>query len=513
MSEAAEVRAALLTFVHADLVGPAHGELEILEDDPRIRYAAGVLFPQDSLRNESDAVAGVEGNVEGNPSEEDVVPSEEERADSEGGSEWAPEAEYDDSVTLSNTYRPSAIGMSFMVEPEIDEVSISARAATYESYRETVRDRDFEIAKWRRHPVDCDSVRANLRSPRTKHEIAPGLRLVVVSRLRDDGRFLVTVSIYNDTIQGQRSARTFFQVGFEVSAYEDAPIFSEYRSLEGMPEDSEELELAMMYRERRVFAVGHGCAANWTESQGDRASRLATEVIPAVVVPPVVPRSGKSRYLDMQYLRGDCLDPRKDISDALEELCRSYEEWIGLRAAEAESLDPRFADSAQRHIEGCRTTLGRMRAGIELLSRDDAALSSFMLVNRLMLMQQHHSRLRRTLDQPWFPLPKGDAYKSDWGEKHGYWRTFQIAFILATLPGIASSNHTIDLNGETISERDLVDLIWFPTGGGKTEAYFGVAAFTIFFHRLSGGRPKGVRSLCGILFGFSQVSSFSVLHL
>ena len=119
MKSPLQVRETLLEFVARDLIGPAGGDLEVLDDSPKIRYAAGILFPQESVRNESVAAGGVETEAE---SEGGVPASEAESADvgdvRRGGEapkdrEAPPEPEYDETVTLANTYRPSAMALSF----------------------------------------------------------------------------------------------------------------------------------------------------------------------------------------------------------------------------------------------------------------------------------------------------------------------------------------------------------------------------------------------------------------
>ena len=62
------------------------------------------------------------------------------------------------------------------------------------------------------------------------------------------------------------------------------------------------------------------------------------------------------------------------------------------------------------------------------------------------------------------------------------WRAFQLAFILLNLPGIADPADP---------EREFVDLLFFPTGGGKTEAYLGLAAFTMVLRRLRNPGENG----------------------
>ena len=64
------------------------------------------------------------------------------------------------------------------------------------------------------------------------------------------------------------------------------------------------------------------------------------------------------------------------------------------------------------------------------------------------------------------------------------WRPFQLAFLLLVLPSVADGRHP---------DRRTMDLLWFPTGGGKTEAYLGLTAFQIFLRRLgdAGRRRAG----------------------
>ena len=62
------------------------------------------------------------------------------------------------------------------------------------------------------------------------------------------------------------------------------------------------------------------------------------------------------------------------------------------------------------------------------------------------------------------------------------WRPFQLAFVLLSIPSLADPKH----GDRTDPAAAIADLLWFPTGGGKTEAYLGVAAFAMAIRRLQG---------------------------
>lgn len=79
------------------------------------------------------------------------------------------------------------------------------------------------------------------------------------------------------------------------------------------------------------------------------------------------------------------------------------------------------------------------------------------------------------------------------GKDTGEWHLFQLAFILATLSSVVTRmpeyRHRFDAGRD-----DAVTLLYFSTGGGKSEAFFGLLAFALFIDRLR-GKLVGVTAL------------------
>jgi exonuclease VII small subunit len=180
---------------------------------------------------------------------------------------------------------------------------------------------------------------------------------------------------------------------------------------------------------------------------------------------------------------------------SLKELVTEYEKWITEISEEAKRLDDSYQEAASNAVKKCRKTLGRIEQGVHYLLKageDSDVVKSFRWMNRAMLWQQQRSS---TPQRMWIrtrnngkihdELPPLDSGKQNFisleefkeSDRWGKWRPFQIAFILMNIKS------TINPKSE---EREIVDLIWFPTGGGKTEAYLGLSAFTIFYRRLKG---------------------------
>lgn len=156
--------------------------------------------------------------------------------------------------------------------------------------------------------------------------------------------------------------------------------------------------------------------------------------------------------------------PPADVLTALDGLVTGYAEWISRKRTEATALaGTAFEAPAREQLELCGAALKRMRRGIRVLTTRPEAMEAFQLANEAMAQQRARSSWVR--DERKKPLDLGG----------GRWRPFQISFMLLCLEGIVDPNH---------EDRKIADLLWFPTGGGKTEAYLGLIAFTTFLRRI-----------------------------
>ena len=296
--------------------------------------------------------------------------------------------------------------------------------------------------------------------------------------------------------------KCFFQVQFSVKVKDDLPCFVPY-PIKGHSTNAEDVKSTeLLYREFRTFAIGHGCAPYWTEDGNGRAYEIMAHVMPVYEMPSIVPMRFPDQPLKM-YDMSDSSDQNK-ITLELWSLCNKYEDWINEQESIVNTeLTEEFQATATGHIMNCRKCLLRMRDGIGLIENDPFVRRAFGLMNRAMLTQQ----LRYSLNlREWVADDSGASRISaiqepdihcpntwpDWSVekkaniRFGSWYPFQIAFVLMNIRSMAISND---------NERKIVDLIWFPTGGGKTEAYLGLTAFTIFLRRLRNKSNSGTTVL------------------
>lgn len=300
-----------------------------------------------------------------------------------------------------------------------------------------------------------------------------------------------TVMLVNDDEEKSNGTRCLFQPTVKVESEANGFRFCEYSALVDFDVlDSEERSLELQYRNKRVYGTGLGTSVNWnidTDGNGE----IYNDFFPEVEVPQMdftIPKSFgiKEEALSMRHLSDlDKTEKSQKLSE-LRSVVDAYGRWIDTLVETQKDLPVHHQSAASINISGCLKAKDRMLTGLRILDEDSVAWAAFSLANRAMFMQRVHLKLQsetgnidryprdenltKLLDFLDYTEPTGIT-----GDKYA-WRLFQIAFLLMSIESITN---------DSARDRDIVDLIWFPTGGGKTEAYLGLTAFTIFFRRLA----------------------------
>lgn len=427
------------------------------------------------------------------------------------------EADSDDfDLADANSFKPSAMAVSFQCRvPKGSSLTITVTGAYYEKLSVYIPGVSKAVDWWRRCPFTLTgSVSGDVLNRETGRlkivdtapegappTIKPTTRVFSrpVPGVNDPEQRLVTVAVVNN-VKGAGPSAALFQMGFNVIA-KSGLVIQPYPEVDPPNRDDEERSTDLLYRKKRTFAIGHGCAAEWEGGADDPVSLVRAVALPGYEVVSLTPNvymtdDDGNYLLDEQGQRQAVTVSMKELADGTAEgeaqvnsVLRLYGEWIDARKAEIDGLPARFRDAAQRHMALAESALGRMKMGWHLVGSDTIARRAFRWANEAMLYQQVRSN---------FPLREVERGKGDVlrvkGEHpapvipqgRGTWRPFQIAFILASLPEL------VDPSRKT---RSLVDLIFFPTGGGKTEAYLGACAISLLARRLRDPDDAGTDTL------------------
>ena len=509
-------------------------------ETPWSEYAMGVLWPESHDRPEAEDEANTFSPGADAGAEDDLEAGNRGRRNIRGGS--VPHGEEDPGdndfeVTSADARRPSTMGISFCVAFDGDSggavvVSLPREKRFHwqnedsrpfpvnghytkcgEVIRRTKDGKTLSADAWGRRSVLTEDVRLIFPEQDFRHnrpicrEVEEaersGLKLVVElfpRRLGDaENAWLCTVVLRNRsqtqnvTFRERMLFQAFFEAGVEGGILRRYP--EGQRPFHNLDEDEQSMRL--LYRDSAVWGIGHGCAAAWNGEPGETPERIMADVFPVVELPSMTPdittAEGDAIPLRMRDLAEMPEDGAGPAWDSLRLLAREYERWIEKREGEVASLPEHLQAVAGVHLKRCRQALDRIRCGIGLLRNDPIVWRAFRLANLSMLLQQiaqkelDHRGLVWQGDRNGWAVPEGE-YRSPWeiyqeGNKDdiGSWRAFQLAFLLMSLQGIVEDDS---------EDRRIVDLIWFPTGGGKTEAYLGLMAFSMFHQRLSCGEDE-----------------------
>lgn len=474
-----------------------NGEEILSGDPPHIRYIAGVLYPQ-----ASDATL-VEITDEEAPVEEhefDEPEKVEKEVHSGGEIEFLEDAE--EILNLSNSFNPSAISMTVAVKNG-DKIYPNVGAGIYTKVTSTDPATEKRIVRYLRKQLNWDNggLPVNLpdkgfvRIPLIIDDMETKMCFDITCRgkYNSSGYRIYTFSLENTNKSSggaMKDEDCFFQAGFTLSAESG---FHHLPDEDRITRDEDFESNRVLYYDVKNYAIGHGCSVSW-DSKAEEVMTIQTETFPRYEIKPIIPAAIDGVSLDM-FIMSDLGNVDDTISE-LKLLCDRYEEWIDALGEKAKDVHDQ--KTAKRHVENCRECLHRMREGTTLLTEDENILYAFQLMNRTMLLQQLHYGLplRNWTDDGTgglclnnlAALPVIDDKSTWYGDpaRYGKWRPFQIAFILLNLKSMSD---------RSCDERSIVDLIWFPTGGGKTEAYLGLSAFTIFIRRLHNRNDNGTAIL------------------
>ena len=494
----------LIDFVEKEFIGPdpidwpdmkqSNGEEILTTDPPRTRYIAGILYPRETTDTDVDIREG-ESTPVGDSDGEDR--SDEPAKGFGGAAEFLENAE--ELINRSNAYRQSAISITVAIKND-DKIRVEVSAGTYTTLTRTDPKTEKKITTYPRTALSWENGGNPLELPTAENGLYKipvrdtGLQFDITFRYMVGNSTIYTFTLENTRAKQGASVRDdecFFQVKFKLLSEKG---FSPLSEGQRITEDEDYRSNQLLYRDVHNFAIGHGCAADWEDA--DIVRWISTAIFPKYDIKPIVPSAIDGVSLEMLKM-----SPYGNFSDTVSELrlmCQKYREWInGLRTIR-KNLLPEYTITADRHIRNCDTCLSRMEKGVDLLEQNEDVRTAFQYMNLAMLLQQLHYNLPL---QRWeddgdrdiclvnpVSLPVVTDQSTWYGDKsrYGKWRPFQLAFVLMNLRSMFDRD---------CKERGIVDLIWFPTGGGKTEAYLALSAYTIFIRRLLNRDDKGTAIL------------------
>ena len=440
-----------------DLYGPDEAQ-ELITERPLERYVTGVLWP-----------LGDDSYVE--------APDEPESVASAAG-----EAAVDTPVANARLTYPSSVGLTVAVDiNRSPSLLVSAEAARYEP---TITDRasgskKHDVYDWQRTRDDYPELEIDLTKAvsNTKDLVKGALQLYYLVRPAESGVVTVTVVLGNTQPKPpsgtDKDVACWFQVG--LSVHTGTPSIIDRSKLRNkVPDDPDLASSELLYRNHMVFGAGHGCAVEVSSADVDGrfCQRVSTTFVPRQDVHRSMAGTSKAN-LSLGFMSSaSCAE----VVSELELLAQEYSSWIATSSASTSAdglsgVPEHLRATAAMHMTQATEARDRIQAGINLLATDEDAFKAFLLANEAMHMQRSR--------QDWVR----NGSKDDFSLNEQSWRPFQIAFILINLPSVTNDQH---------AERNIADLLWFPTGGGKTEAYLGLVAYLLFLRRLRDPSIRGV---------------------
>jgi Helicase conserved C-terminal domain len=463
MTTSAEVRQQLVTALTLDLVGPDsqaadHYQTEILPQAPSKWYLTGFLVPYEASIEERSDETGDDGLE---------LEAPDKRATDD---ETTPEA-----ASARKAPFPSSIGLSFLVSDRTTNLEAEIYWGDYfllktaEPGTDTQpKDPKEKAEKWQRKqqiqrlsiPLTTSNKPVTLDIPHSN-----GLQLAISNRpvqgttKLPPGTKAVSVFLVNHRSpkpDAEKDSGSIFQAQLTIHNNDG---FIPRPDLRNQRIDDDDERIAdLQYRDDYEFAVGHNVSALAFPNSPNHCSEIRTAWIPTAEVEKVVATDIPNVELAMETIAA--AETADAIRTLVSPMVTAYAAWIAQQSA-IQLTDPTRAGVAAELMHRATVVNQRIAAGLQALD-DPNVFDAFRMANQAIATA---IRQRSTHNSNGSPADL-DPPK---------WRPFQLAFLLMNLVGIEQP---------TSNDREIVDLLFFPTGGGKTEAYLGLAAFTLVRRRL-----------------------------
>lgn len=276
--------------------------------------------------------------------------------------------------------------------------------------------------------------------------VYPRVRLTGFAQPLEEGRSLVNVSVTNASVLSAYPFQDLYLYDCRLSLTVAQPAEIQKQRFHLAPRDYRFREVA------DVWGQGNACVVTRNDS-----GELVAETLPVFAQPVIEPRT--DHVAPAKW--GDIADDPRTTLDAIEAAMRDYlQEWDSF----IQGSEPDIAAESSIDRARFQQEIERFRLGRRAMRGDERLERAFRLANQA--------------------FSRANAHKD-----YDSWHLFQIVYLVSHLPDLAAREH----RGDSAFKRELdfADVLWVPTGGGKTEAYLGLLAVALLYDRLR-GKTKGV---------------------
>ncbi|MDR1355308.1 MAG: DISARM system helicase DrmA [Propionibacteriaceae bacterium] len=504
------VRENFVDILGRELVGPMNGSEEVVLLSPRQLYLAGYLAPVKVVETSAETETETGRDDDGNLVEMLADPGARAAGrgvpvaivDSSDADDEDDDAE--DRAPKSGLMAASSMGLRFQIGMDVESFQVTASWGLYESVAtDKISKSGHPIRHYKRTPIEEPRTIkvADLQLGVTKTVPLRDAAVLRIDRYDDaeHGRRLIEIALCNDreTPLPIPLGMWMWQTGMRVDAW-GAEVFLPVRDMleqDWQEHDEEVRRLNLQYRDRLEFAVGRTCSVDWVVKAGSRrATEVSTTWVPTAETPQTLAGSVEGALLSMDALSAA---DAQAVKAGLAPLVDGYGAWLDVQESAAKNLPPWLAETADLALWEARRAHQRLVDGLEFLGSDVEALRCFQFMNRVMRDQRVASQVageRAGNPSVSIQQARDQVLTDSSGNQVAAWRPFQLAFILMQLRALTDPAATL----RSAEHQAQVELLFFPTGGGKTEAYLGLAAYTFAIRRRQGVIKLADDSLDGL---------------